>query len=103
MFSFTVFKHSRSLAEGRLLEEPNAHPLLTQQLKEMWAHSHEHGVPIRLTFEVTEANIVRDIHAKYVVSTAECMFPNDIYKGVRNNASTSRLFYLVCSSLPCYL
>lgn len=55
--------------EGRLLEEPNAHPLLTQQLKEMWAHSHEHGVPIRLTFEVTEANIVRDIHAKYVMYT----------------------------------
>ncbi|XP_018419808.1 PREDICTED: sorting nexin-21 [Nanorana parkeri] len=55
--------------EGKSLEEPKARPLLTQQLREMWANTEGHSVPIRLTFEVTEANIVRDVHAKYVMYT----------------------------------
>ncbi|XP_072259886.1 sorting nexin-21 isoform X1 [Pyxicephalus adspersus] len=55
--------------EGKSLEELNSHPLLTQQLKEMWANTQGHSVPVRLTFEVTEANIVRDEHAKYVMYT----------------------------------
>lgn len=55
--------------EGRSPEEPNARPLLTQQLSAMWASTRCHTVPVRLTFEVTEANIVRDIHAKYVLYT----------------------------------
>ncbi|XP_063816554.1 sorting nexin-21 isoform X2 [Pseudophryne corroboree] len=50
-------------------EELNTSPLLTKQQREMWASTHGHRVPIRLTFEVTEANVVRDVHAKYVMYT----------------------------------
>ncbi|KAM5135265.1 sorting nexin-21 isoform 2-T4 [Mantella aurantiaca] len=55
--------------EGRSLEELSGRPVLTQQLRDMWADTQGHSKPIRLTFEVTEANIVRDIHAKYVMYT----------------------------------
>ncbi|XP_069608312.1 sorting nexin-21 [Ranitomeya imitator] len=55
--------------DGRCIEELNTHSLLTQQLREMWAHAQDHSMPIRLTFEVTEANVVRDNHAKYVLYT----------------------------------
>ncbi|XP_075702321.1 sorting nexin-21 isoform X2 [Rhinoderma darwinii] len=54
---------------GRCIEELNTHSLLTQQLREMWANTQDHSLPIRLTFEVTEANVVRDINAKYVMYT----------------------------------
>ncbi|XP_040290782.1 sorting nexin-21 isoform X1 [Bufo bufo] len=56
-------------AEGRCIEELNTHPLLTQQLREMWSTAHDQSLPIRLTFEVTEANVVRDTHTKYVMYT----------------------------------
>ncbi|KAM4623108.1 sorting nexin-21 [Discoglossus pictus] len=56
-------------AEGKPSEEHSPGPLLTQQLREMWASSRSSRVPIRLTFEVTEANVVRDPHSKYVVYT----------------------------------
>ncbi|XP_075033793.1 sorting nexin-21 isoform X2 [Mixophyes fleayi] len=54
---------------GRSAEELNSSPLLTQQHKEMWANTQGRRVPIRLTFEVTEANVVRDVHGKYVMYT----------------------------------
>ncbi|XP_068119346.1 sorting nexin-21 isoform X2 [Hyperolius riggenbachi] len=57
------------VTESRPPEESNAQPLLTNQLRDSWASKHGHNVPIRLTFEVTEANIVRDVHAKYVMYT----------------------------------
>ncbi|KAG9473754.1 hypothetical protein GDO78_004189 [Eleutherodactylus coqui] len=55
--------------EGRCIEELSTHSLLTQQLREMWANAQDHSLPISLTFEVTEANVVKDIHAKYVMYT----------------------------------
>lgn len=55
--------------DGRYIDEPNTHSFLTQQLREMWANTQDHSPPIRLTFEVTEANVVKDIHAKYVMYT----------------------------------
>ncbi|KAM8945876.1 sorting nexin-21 [Pelodytes ibericus] len=51
------------------LEEQNQGTLLTRQLREMWASSQRHCKPVTLTFEVTEANVVRDNHTKYVVYT----------------------------------
>ncbi|XP_053309174.1 sorting nexin-21 [Spea bombifrons] len=55
--------------ETRALKERHQRTLLTQQLREMWANAQQHPMPIRLTFEVTEANVVHDAHAKYVVYT----------------------------------
>ncbi|XP_056405732.1 sorting nexin-21 isoform X2 [Hyla sarda] len=55
--------------ESRCIEELNSSSLLTQQLREMWASTRGHSLPVRLTFEVTEANVVKDVHAKYVVYT----------------------------------
>uniref|UniRef100_A0A8C5R8K9 Sorting nexin family member 21 n=1 Tax=Leptobrachium leishanense TaxID=445787 RepID=A0A8C5R8K9_9ANUR len=58
-----------SEGEYNPLEEQDHGPLLTQQLREMWASSQRRPKPVTLTFEVTEANVVRDVHAKYVVYT----------------------------------
>ncbi|KAM9296709.1 sorting nexin-21 [Gastrophryne carolinensis] len=55
--------------EGRSPEETNDPPILTQQLKEMWASMRGQSMHIRLTFEVTEANITQDTHGKYVMYT----------------------------------
>ncbi|XP_053545359.1 sorting nexin-21 [Bombina bombina] len=55
--------------EERPIEEWCPSPLLTQQMREVWASSQSHSVPIRLTFEVTEANVIRDGYSKYVVYT----------------------------------
>ncbi|KAG8565518.1 hypothetical protein GDO81_012887 [Engystomops pustulosus] len=55
--------------DSRCIEDLNSHSLLTQQLREMWASTQDHSLPIRLTFEVTEANVVKDVHTKYVMYT----------------------------------
>ncbi|XP_063315224.1 sorting nexin-21 isoform X2 [Pelobates fuscus] len=55
--------------DNNLVEELNQGTLLTQQLREMWSNSQRRTKPIKLTFEVTEANVVRDVHTKYVVYT----------------------------------
>ncbi|KAM4692218.1 sorting nexin-21 [Rhinophrynus dorsalis] len=57
-------------SDGMGSRSPDEHspgPLLTQQLREVWASTRSSGIPVRLTFEVTEANVVRDAHSKYVV------------------------------------
>ncbi|KAM3921698.1 sorting nexin-21 isoform 2-T4 [Leptodactylus fuscus] len=48
--------------ETRCIEDLSSHSLLTQQLREMWASTQDHGLPIRLTFEVTEANVMYTIY-----------------------------------------
>ncbi|KAG8446541.1 hypothetical protein GDO86_014119 [Hymenochirus boettgeri] len=58
-----------SSTDSRSHEEQRSHTLLTKQLREMWKLSRNECIPISLTFEVTEANVVHDGHAKYVVYT----------------------------------
>eukprot|EP00079_Xenopus_tropicalis_P018840 XP_012807969.1 PREDICTED: sorting nexin-21 isoform X2 [Xenopus tropicalis] len=57
------------LTESKSQDENSSYTLLTKQLREMWERSQNVRIPIRLTFEVTDANIVQDAHAKYVLYT----------------------------------
>ncbi|XP_018090663.1 sorting nexin-21 isoform X2 [Xenopus laevis] len=65
----TSYLGSDGHGDSKAQDENNSHTFLTNQLREMWQHSRDAHIPIRLTFEVTDANIVQDAHAKYVVYT----------------------------------